>query len=120
MVMTSLKLVADMATGIALMSLGMGLEFSGLASAFRAAWHDALIKLVLHPAITWMFCIVWPVPEIFLRVAVIISAMPTAVNTFIVSRGMKLDERYASEIIAVSTILAPVSIPIWIALLGIG
>ena len=118
-VMTSLKLVADMATGVALISLGMGLEFTGLAAAFRCAWHDALIKLILHPAMMWAFLALWPTPEIFLRVAVIISAMPTAVNTFIVARGMKLDDQYACEIIAVTTILAPITIPMWIALLGI-
>ncbi|MDR3076390.1 MAG: AEC family transporter [Synergistaceae bacterium] len=118
-IMTSMKLVSDMAIGIALLSLGISLEFSGLAGAFRRAWHDALIKLILHPALTWAFLTIWPVPEIFLRVSVIITAMPTAVNTFIVAKGMKLDDRYASEIVAVSTILAPMTIPVWIALLGI-
>jgi predicted permease len=68
---------------------------------------------------TWAFFIIWNVPEIYLRVAVLIAAMPTAVNTFIVARGMKLDDQYACEIIAVSTMLAPITIPIWIALLGI-
>jgi predicted permease len=118
--MTSLKLVSDMATGIALILLGMGLEFLGIVPALRRSWHDVLIKLVMHPAMTWAFFAIWHVPEIYLRVAVLIAAMPTAVNTFIIARGMKLDDRYACEIIAVSTILAPITIPIWIALLGIG
>jgi predicted permease len=60
------------------------------------------------------------VPGIFFQTALIISSMPTAVNTFILAGGMGLDERYACEIVAVSTCLAPISIPVWIALLGIG
>jgi predicted permease len=33
---------------------------------------------------------------------------------------MELDEQYACEIVAVSTVFAPLTIPIWISLLGIG
>ncbi|MDR1508417.1 MAG: AEC family transporter [Synergistaceae bacterium] len=118
--MTSMKIISDMATGIALIALGMSLEISDMLPALRRAWHDALIKLVLHPAITWLFFYIWPTPEIFFRVALIIASMPTAINTFILAGGMGLDERYACEMIAVSTCLAPISIPVWIALLGIG
>jgi predicted permease len=117
--MITLKLVSDMATGVALIAIGMSLEFKGLAAAFRHAWHDALIRLALYPGMIWILFQIWPVPELFMRAAVIVSAMPTAVNTFIVAKGMKLDHQYACEIIAVSTILAPVTIPIWIAVLGI-
>jgi predicted permease len=117
--MISMKLVADMATGIALISLGMSLEISSLSPAFRHAWPDAVIKLILHPAVTWIFLLLWPVPEIFFQVAVIIAAMPTAVNTFIIAGGMGLNEQYACEIIAVNTVLAPITIPIWLSILGI-
>ena len=118
--MISMKLVADMATGMALILLGASLELSGLLPAVRHAWHDALIKLIVHPAVTWGFMLIWPVPEILFQSAVIIAAMPTAVNTFIVAGNMGLDEQYACEIVAVSTVFAPLTIPIWISLLGIG
>ena len=117
--MVSMKLLADMATGIALISLGMSLEISSLLRAFRNTWHDAAIKLILHPAITWIFLLLWPVPEIYFQVAVIIAAMPTAVNTFIIAGGMGLNEEYACELVAVTTVLAPIAIPIWLSLLGI-
>jgi predicted permease len=109
-----------MATGIALISLGASLELPGLLPAIRHAWHDAFIKLIVHPAVTWGFMLLWPVPEILFQSAVIISAMPTAVNTFIIAGSMELDEQYACEIVAVSTVFAPLTIPIWISLLGIG
>jgi predicted permease len=118
--MTSMKIIADMATGVALLSLGMSLELSDILPALKHAWHDALIKLVLHPAITWLFFSIWPTSEIFFQTALIISSMPTAVNTFILAGGMGLDEQYACEIVAVSTCLAPISIPVWIALSGAG
>ncbi|MDR1651430.1 MAG: AEC family transporter [Synergistaceae bacterium] len=117
--MSSIKLLADMATGVALIALGMSLELPNLVPALKRVWHDAMIKLVLHPAAVWGFMLLWPVPEIFFRAAVILSSMPTAVNTFIIAGGMDLDEQYACEVVAVSTVLAVVTIPMWIWLLGI-
>jgi predicted permease len=118
--LTSMKLVADMATGLALIALGLSLEVSGLLPALRRTWHDALIKLFLHPALTWAFLMIWPAPDIFFKSAVILAAMPCAVNTFIIAGGMGLDEKYACEIVALSTVLSALSIPAWIAILGIG
>jgi predicted permease len=119
-VLVSMKLVADMATGIALICLGMSLELSCIPGAIRRTWHDASIKLLLHPAVAWGLFLVWPVSEIMMQTAVLISSMPTAVNTFIIASGMGLDERHAYETVAVTTIFATITIPLWSALLGIG
>jgi predicted permease len=119
-VLTSMELVSDMATGLALIALGLSLEMSSLLPALRRTWHDALIKLFLHPALTWAFLLIWPAPDIFFKSAIILAATPTAVNTFIVAGGMGLDEKYTCEIVAVSTVLSALSIPAWIAILGIG
>jgi predicted permease len=117
--LTSFKLIGDAATGIALVVLGMGIKLSGLISAFRRTASDVAIKLILHPAVVWGLLIIWPVEDVFLRTAVIISSMPTAVNTLIIASGMGLDEQYACETVAVTTILATITIPVWISLLGI-
>lgn len=115
----SLKLVADMATGVALIALGMSLELPNLWRAFKRTWHDSLIKLILHPAFSWGFMLLWPVSTEVFRAAIIISSMPTAVNTFIIAGGMGLDEQYACETVAVTTVLAPITIPLWVLLLGV-
>jgi Predicted permeases len=117
--LVSLKIVGDMATGIALLALGASLELPDLPKALRRTWPDILVKLILHPAIVWCFLHVWPVSPVLMQVSVLISAMPTAINTFIIAAGMGMDERYSCETIAATTILAAVSIPIWIALLNI-
>ncbi|MDR1579231.1 MAG: AEC family transporter [Synergistaceae bacterium] len=118
-ILTAMKLIADMATGLALIALGLSLEVSGLLTALRRTWHDALIKLFLHPALTWAFLLIWPAPDIFFKSAVILAAMPTAINTFIIAGGMGLDEKYTCELVALSTVLSAFSIPAWIAVLGI-
>lgn len=118
--LVSMKLVGDMATGVALIALGMSLELPNLPQAFRRTWPDVAIKLFLHPAVAWACLMIWPVSDMLFKTAIIISAMPTAVNTFILAGGMGMDEQYACETVAITTVLAPISIPIWVALLGIG
>lgn len=116
----SLRLVGEMATGIALIALGMSLELHNVHKALRRTWQDVLIKLFLHPAVVYLLLKIWPVEEIYMQTAMIISAMPTAVNTFIVAEGMGMDERYAGELVAMTTMLAPLSLPVWIAVIGLG
>ena len=118
--LVSMKLISDMATGIALICLGMSLELPDIPNAIRRTWHDVLIKLALHPAVAFGLFFIWPVPEIMMQTAVLITAMPTAVNCFIIAGGMGLDEQYACETVAITTVMATVSIPLWIAFLGIG
>jgi Predicted permeases len=117
--LTALKMLGDLAAGLALLSLGMTLDFPNLGAAIRRTWPDVGIKLFLHPAAAWLSLSLWPVSDTFLQVAVLLCAMPTAVNTFILAQGMKLDGEYSCEIIASATILAPLTISLWAALLGI-
>jgi predicted permease len=118
-VLESFKLVSEMATGIALISLGLSLELSDLPAALRRTWLDAVFKLVINPAVVWALFLIWPVQEIMFQASMIVTAMPIAVNTFILAGGMGMDERYACESVASSTVLAPVSIAAWFAILGI-
>ncbi|GHV31253.1 membrane protein [Synergistales bacterium] len=115
----ALKLIGDMATGLALISIGMGLEFRDIPRAFRRMWLDIIIKLVLHPAMVWAFFLIWPVPEIMIQACVILAAMPSAVNCFILAKGTGMGEEDARDLIAATTVLTPIVFPIWIWLLGI-
>jgi predicted permease len=119
-VLISCKLVGDMATGVALIVLGAGLELPELLPALKNTWHDVAVKLIIHPAITWATFVAFDTPEIILRAAVIVSATPTAVNAFIVARSLNLDEQYACETVAISTVLAPITITAWLSFLGLG
>ncbi|MDR3355032.1 MAG: AEC family transporter [Synergistaceae bacterium] len=119
-VLISCKLVGDMATGVALIVLGAGLELPELFPALKNTWHDVAVKLIIHPAVTLAVFTVCNTPNIMLRAAVIIAAAPTAVNAFIVARGLNLDEQYACETVAISTVLAPVTLTAWLTLLGLG
>lgn len=57
----------------------------------------------------------FPVDPVLAAAAVLATAMPGAVNNFILARGMGLDSDYASEIIAATVMLSSVTIPLWIS-----
>jgi predicted permease len=117
--LTSMEMVGNMATALALFSLGLGINFSNIFSAARRTWPDVLIKLFVHPAVSFFCFAIWPVPDELARAAVLLCAMPTAINTFILAEGMGMERDYVSDIITVSTSAAVISIPMWLAILGI-
>jgi malonate transporter len=55
-----------------------------------------------------------------MQATVMLTSMPCAVNCFIMAQGMDMDAVYAADLVAASTMLASVSIPLWSAFLGLG
>ncbi|MBP9028043.1 MAG: AEC family transporter [Aminivibrio sp.] len=115
----TLKVLGDIGTGMALLAVGAGLSFRAVPSMLRKTWRDALIKLVVQPAVVWAFFLAWPVDPILVQVAVFVCAMPVAVNSLVVAQGMGMDDQYAGEVIAVTTVLSAITLPFWIRVLGI-
>lgn len=115
----TLKVLGDIGTGMALLAVGAGLSFRSVPSMLRKTWRDTLIKLVVQPAVVWAFFLVWPVDPIMVQVVVFVCAMPVAVNSLVVAQGMGMDDQYAGEVIAVTTVFSALTLPFWIRLLGI-
>ena len=117
--LTSMGMVGNMATALALFSLALGIDFTNIFHALLRTWPDVLVKLFVHPAISLLCFVIWPVQDELARAAVLLCAMPTAINTFILAEGMGMEGDYASDIITVSTSVAVISIPIWLVILDI-
>lgn len=110
-----LAILGDLSTGLAFLALGASLRIGNPLEVFRSAWRDAAIRLVIHPALMAALFRLFPVDPVLAAAAVLATAMPSAVNNFILARGMGLDSDYASEIIAATVILSSVTIPLWIS-----
>lgn len=111
--------LGSMAGGLALLALGASLRIERPLASLRSAWRDSLFRLFLHPAVMWaVFCFL-PVDPVVEQAVILSTAMPSAINNFVLARGMGMDHDYAGEIIAASTVLSVISIPIWLHLLGL-
>jgi hypothetical protein len=118
----AMKLMGNAATAVALLALGGTLDLSRINSIFimiRRTWQDCLIKLVIHPLILWGLLLALSVPDPLLKVTVMLSSMPSAVNCFIMAKEMNMDSDYAADLVASTTVLGIVTIPVWANLLRI-
>lgn len=118
----TLKLLGDAASAMALLMIGASIDFSNIKKIikmFQNTWWDILIRLVLHPLLMWGCLSYFDVPTTLMQVTVLISAMPTAVNVFVFASEMGMDGEYGAELVVTTTLLAAVTIPVWINVLGI-
>jgi malonate transporter len=118
-----LHLMGSAATAIGLLALGGTLDLSSVrtvAGMLLHTWPDCLIKLLVNPLAAWLLLLLLPVPKPLMQATVMLTSMPCAVNCFIMAQGMDMDAVYAADLVAASTMLASVSIPLWSAFLGLG
>lgn len=120
--MEAMKLLSGAATAVALLSLGGSLDFSSarrVVTMIRSTLFDCAVRLLVSPLLMWLCLLIWPVDEQLAQVSVMLSSMPAAVNVFILSKEMHMDEEYGAELVAATTVLGAVTIPVWAAVLGI-
>jgi len=116
---STLKIIGDTGSGIALIALGASLKIHNPLRALKSTWRDIFFKLMIHPALVWVTFLVWPVDPVLRDTVVLVSAMPGAINNFVLAQSMGMDSDHAGEIVALSTAFSIITLPIWIRILGV-
>lgn len=114
----ALGMLAEIAPGLALLAIGATLDVGRFVRGLCDTWRDVAFKLLLAPAFMWLLVTIWPVHGMMQTVVVLVAAMPSAVNNFILAGGMGMDAPHAGEVIAATTMLSMVTLPLWLLLLG--
>ncbi len=111
----SLEMAGVIAAPLALISVGISLDLSYLRSRFRQALLVSFLKLTVYPAAVF-FALVYlnQSPELTVS-AVILTASPTAVVSFIMAREMGGDENLSAAIVVATTLLSMFTLSAWLA-----
>ena len=108
--------LADVTSTLALFAMGMSLSRYGIHGNIRAAVVLSSLKLLVMPALAWGLAFLIGLPPLATKVAVVAAACPTGVTPFLVAGRFKTGEGLASNVLTVSTVLAVVTITVWLHL----
>lgn len=112
------ELLGKGALPMGLLAVGAGLQIESLKRSGKGLLLSALIKLVLFPLVTAGFCLLLQVQGEPRTVALIFSAVPTAVSAFILARQLGGDTDLMASIVTVQTMFSVATMPVMLQVLG--
>ncbi len=115
----TIDLLASMSLPVILLIIGFSLSFTSIGRSIVPASGATLLKLVVMPLIAlgvgvWLF----ETSGDLRNTIVLMAAMPTAVVSQTFARQFNADTELAAATVSLDTIMALVTLPIWITLLS--
>jgi len=111
-----LVLLAQAAIPIALISLGATLDWRALTRLTPFSGIICGVKLIALPAVTFVTCWVLNADPAVFSILTMFAALPTASSAHILASAFGADRTLSATVIAQSTLLSAVTVPIWITL----
>jgi predicted permease len=106
--------------GIGLLVTGAGLHLEGMFRPSRAASVAVFLKLILMPVLAVTLALWFGVSGANLAIVTACSAVPASSSAYVLARQMGGDAPLLAQIITLQTILAAVTMPVFIALTTTG
>ena len=113
--------LAAAAIPCALVAMGLALRRYGLHSDLRLSLAVTAMKLVVLPALVFIFATrLFAMPPVWAGIAVLFAAMPSGVNSYLLAGRYQIGVGLSSGTIALSTGLSLLSTPFWLWMMGVG
>lgn len=114
----TLRILAQAAIALGLLSAGAGINMSALKRAGIPTFFWALVRLIGLPIIAICAAFAFGLTGTSLFIVLICASTPTAISGFILSRELGGDAPLSANLIAVQTLLAMVTMPLlWFVLM---
>ena len=110
--------LADAAIALGLLAVGAALRFGHLPGMRAASAWLLAVKLILLPLAAWGIGQRFGLSGLYLKVAVIFAALPTASSAYILAVRMGGDGASVAWLISASTLLSIATLPTWAAWIG--
>jgi predicted permease len=101
------ELVAGAAVPCALFSMGASLRAYRITGALQPALVMVALKLIVHPLAVWALAtLVFDVPPLWAKVAIVVAAMPVGVNVYLFGVRYDAGQAESATAILLSSILS--------------
>nr|WP_319947248.1 AEC family transporter [uncultured Shimia sp.] len=114
-----LKLLAQAAIPVALISVGATMNWGALAAMDRFSSILVATKLLVMPLVTLVACVAFEIQGPIASTLVLFAALPTASAAHVLAAGFGADRTLAATLVAQSTLLGAVTLPIWITIIEV-
>lgn len=112
---TPLGWVAQTAGPLALLTLGMGLAAHGIRAHWRPSAAMCAVKLLVQPLVVWCLARGLGLGEVESRTVTLLASIATGANVYLMSRQFKALEGPVAASLVMSTALAALTTPMWLA-----
>ena len=113
----SLNYLGNSAIPLIMLSLGLTINFREFRSYLSDTLCLSFFRLLLAPVILYVILLWVGFDGLILRVSVLESAMPTAMNALVLAITYDLDVEIVSSVVFVTTILSLITLPVIISIL---
>ncbi|WP_309139446.1 AEC family transporter [Siccirubricoccus sp. G192] len=115
-----MRTLGQAAVALGLLCVGAALSPGALRGRPVVQAATCLIKLGLMPLLTLWFGRALGLDPLSLAVALVFMALPTATTSYVMARAMGGDAPLMAALITTEHLLSVLTLPLWIALLGLG
>ncbi|MBU0908349.1 MAG: AEC family transporter [Proteobacteria bacterium] len=112
----AMAILGKAALPMGLLTAGAGLDFKIFQASPRTIVAACLGKLIVLPALMWLFCLFFQVEHTRATIAVLFAALPCSALSFVLARQLGGDTRLMSGIVTVQTCLALGTMPFMLSL----
>jgi predicted permease len=112
-----LDILGRAALTLGLLCVGAGLDLGRLGRSPPAVVAASTLKLAVMPLATWLFCRLLGVEGVTAATAILFTASPISVSSYVLARQLGGDAPLMAGLITVTTIVAAITMPLVLALL---
>ena len=118
MLNSTLGLLSQASLPMGLIAVGSGLRLKGLHSQRGTLWYGVTAKLLIVPAIAWGLATLFGLSGVYFNIAVLMAALPVSTMAYVLATRMGGDGDTIAAQVMLSTLLAALTLPLWLFLLG--
>ena len=118
LVSNPIGLLSKASLPMGLIAVGGGLKLQSLNHHRGTLWYGVMVKLLVLPAIAWGLASAFSLAGVYFHIAVLMAALPVSTVSYVLAMRMGGDGSISAAQVMVTTLLAVVTLPMWLLLMG--